>query len=199
MTCHLSGRAGEKVFGTLHRPFWGRHRTSTSRDQELLGACFGGGRRFWGLALVFEDLVLVTGGTSDIGNGNGIGIGSNSGSVGGTLAGRRSFPSHRWIGSRWTKGGRRICIGGISTGIDKAVTKALDFYSNSSESRGLGLRCNDWEGASDLGGAGEKRHQQLEVKESLVASRIPSLPWKLWRMHWKDSRTSDCDWVLPEL
>ncbi len=70
------------------------------------------------------------------------GIGIGIGSAGGTLARRRSFPSHRWIGSRWTgscwtKGGRRICFCGVSTGIDKAVTKALDFYSSSSKSRGL--------------------------------------------------------------
>ncbi len=65
--------------------------------------------------------------------------GFDIGSAGGTLAGRRSFPSHRWIGSCWTsscwtKGGRRICIVGVSTGIDKTVTKALDCYS----STGLG-------------------------------------------------------------
>ncbi len=96
-----------------------------------------------------------------------------------TLVGRdRHRLRHRRKNTCWTKPGRRICLG-VSTGIDKAVSKALNFYSSSSESRGLVNL------ADVVGLCGTRRSRHPTSRSDI---EIESALGELWRF-WVRSRT----------
>ncbi len=130
------------------------HPTSRSDIESSWGACFGGrqfllssleaglrhrGRLGWtpspeGLSL--EGISLDVGLCISDTVSQGIGIAEGGLSPEGPLP---TF-GHHWRGSRCTDEGGRICIG-VSTGIDKAVSKVLlDCYSSGKSSRGCSLR-----------------------------------------------------------